>query len=140
MKPIVEQFCEYYRELNHASIGRLDQLYDNKAVLIDPLHSIEGIDAISHYFETMLTNLSYCRFQIIDVLDTNHQAFVTWVMHFAHPRLNKGKAIEVTGSSHLKFDQKLIYHRDYYDLGEMLYEQIPVLGFVIDKLKQRLTA
>jgi len=37
--------------------------------------------------------------------------------------------------SHLKFaDGKVISHRDYFDLGEMLYEHIPLLGGVIKSI------
>jgi hypothetical protein len=35
------------------------------------------------------------------------------------------------GVSHLKFDDLVYFRRDYYDVGSMLYEHIPVLeGFV----------
>ncbi|HGP4674712.1 TPA: nuclear transport factor 2 family protein, partial [Vibrio cholerae O1] len=33
---------------------------------------------------------------------------------------------------------KVTYHRDYFDMGEMLYEQLPVLGQVIRAIKRRL--
>jgi hypothetical protein len=44
----------------------------------------------------------------------------------------------VQGSSHLKgVGDKVVYHRDYLDLGAMLYEQLPLLGRVIRSLKNR---
>ncbi|HDY7901818.1 TPA: nuclear transport factor 2 family protein, partial [Vibrio vulnificus] len=51
----------------------------------------------------------------------------------------KGACVEVKGVSHLKFEAgKVIYHRDYFDLGEMLYENLPLLGGIIRAIKQRL--
>ncbi len=35
-------------------------------------------------------------------------------------------------------DDSIIYHKDYYDLGEMVYEHVPILGFVIKKIKGKL--
>ncbi len=29
-------------------------------------------------------------------------------------------------------------HKDYYDLGEMVYEHVPILGFIIRKIKGKL--
>jgi len=35
-------------------------------------------------------------------------------------------------------DDIIVYHKDYYDLGEMVYEHIPLLGFFVKKIKKRL--
>jgi hypothetical protein len=45
----------------------------------------------------------------------------------------------VDGFSQISFeDNKVKHHRDYFDLGSMLYEQIPVLGLLIKKIKSGL--
>ena len=56
----------------------------------------------------------------------------------SHPQLASGAEIEVTGISHIRYDDLIFYHRDYYDLGEMLYEHIPAYGWITRKLKARL--
>ena len=33
---------------------------------------------------------------------------------------------------------KIYYHRDYFDMGAMVYEQLPLLGRIVRKIKQRL--
>ena len=40
--------------------------------------------------------------------------------------------------SHIRFEERINYHRDYYDLGEMLYEHIPLYGWFTRQLKTRL--
>ena len=55
-----------------------------------------------------------------------------------HKQLNGQKPIEVQGHSHLKMlDGQVVYHRDYLDIGSMLYEHIPVLGCAIKSIKKR---
>jgi hypothetical protein len=59
-------------------------------------------------------------------------------MNYQHPRLNSGKVVSVQGSSHLKgVEDKVIYHRDYLDLGAMLYEQLPLFGRIIRWFKKK---
>ena len=61
-------------------------------------------------------------------------------MRFAHPKLNGHKEITVTGVSEIKFDERITYHRDYFDVGSMFYEQVPILKTIIQALKKRLVA
>ena len=58
-------------------------------------------------------------------------------MNYAHPKLAGGKDIVVDGATDLMFEEKIIYHRDYIDMGQMLYEQIPVLGSIIRYIKKK---
>ena len=63
-----------------------------------------------------------------------------WIMSYQHPKLAAGRSIDVAGISHIRFEEKIFYHRDYYDLGEMLYEHIPLYGWITRRLKARLAA
>ena len=53
---------------------------------------------------------------------------------------NQSRPISVNGVSLLTLkDDRVVYHRDYYDMGEMVYEHVPVLKRVIHYIKKRLT-
>jgi hypothetical protein len=138
MNKVIEDFCEYYQEISLESLSGLGRVYSESAVFEDPLHSIRGLDEITSYFNRTLTNVTYCQFHIDEILETDKQALLTWVMTFSHPKLNRGREIKLPGNSYLKFNQTIYYQRDYYDLGCMIYEQIPVLGFIIGKIKTRM--
>ena len=59
-------------------------------------------------------------------------------MHFQHGKLKNGQPILVEGHSRLKFvDNKVICHRDYFDVGSMLYENVPVVGDLVRLIKNR---
>ncbi len=140
MSQVIERVCRYYQEFSIESLSELSAIYSTHAVFEDPIHEIQGLENITRYFKQTMTNVSYCRFKIEDVLEGDNQAFMTWQMTFLHPKLNKGREVILPGSSHLKFDEKIFYQRDYYDLGHMIYEQIPILGYIIEKLKNRMTS
>ena len=140
MHTIVENFCLYYNEFNQDSIAGLDSIYDQNAVFEDPIGKVEGLNDLKRHFSKMMSNVSYCRFEITDVMANDGQAFITWTMSFAHPKLNGHKEITVTGVSEIKFDERITYHRDYFDVGSMFYEQVPILKTIIQALKKRLAA
>ena len=135
---ILDDFCDYYKALTLEKVRGLGDIYDVDACFKDPVHEIKGLKNIKRYFELLLTNISYCEFNIEQILEQENQAFLTWEMNFAHRKLNHGQAIVVQGVSQLKFNRVITFHRDYYDLGEMVYEQVPFLKSVIKKLKGNL--
>jgi len=139
MHPIVENFCSFYHQLDHNSAHRLAEIYSRDVEFIDPIHHLKGIDNLFKYLHDMMKDVIECRFDITQVMEQENEAYVSWVMHFTHPRLNGSQAIEVPGVSFLRFNQRIEFHQDYYDVGAMLYEHIPLLGSVVGKIKQRLT-
>ena len=135
----LEVFCAFFNKLDNTCTEKLYEVYTEDVVFSDPLHSIEGREALERYFAGMYANVSECRFDYHQRLQQAENAFVTWTMHFAHPRLAGGKRISVEGCSHLTFadDGRVMRHRDYFDAGAMLYENVPVLGRLVRLLKRR---
>ena len=114
-------------------------MYHQNVILQDPFSKLEGLDNVKQHFSQMMQNVSYCRFEIINVVSNEGQAFITWTMMFAHHKLNNHEEIVVDGVSDIKFDERISYHRDYFDVGAMFYEHVPVVKGVIKMLKKRLT-
>ncbi|GGI69857.1 nuclear transport factor 2 family protein [Shewanella gelidii] len=127
-----------YKTLNRHNLHLLDTVYAKDICFIDPLHQIRGLDALMRYFEVLYHNVQSIEFVIHERLTQPHQVCLFWQMSYSHAKLNAGKPILVDGSSHLKLNDEyqICYHRDYFDVGQMLYEPIPVLGHVIRKIKR----
>lgn len=128
-----------YKEFKTLNLETLRAVYDDNIVFIDPIKKVEGIGAMISYFESSRSNVEYCNFHFNEHFEDGDNIFLAWDMHFAHQSLNNGAKMSVSGASHLRLkDNKVIYHRDYYDLGEMLYEHIAVVGAVVRWIKGRL--
>lgn len=135
----IKKFFILYESLTLDSLPEIDQLYSSKMVFRDPVHTIENREAFKEYFTKLLEPLNECTFEIHSFLNDEDNSFVCWTMKFSHQRFYKAKAIEVDGCSHLKWDQdQITFHRDYFDLGQMIYEKIPYLGRLILWIKGRL--
>ena len=134
----LQRFISVYSTLGTDNLGLLTSIYHPKVVFADPMHKVQGIDALVKYFEQLYLQVISCDFVIDHVVETDSQAAVYWTMTLRHKSLAGGKPIKLEGHSQLKMlDDLVIYHRDYFDLGAMLYEHIPLLGSVIKYIKQR---
>ena len=138
----LSHFIALYQQLDRQQLHRLPEIYAEQVVFIDPAHRIEGLAALSDYFAALYERLSYCRFEIVSQQQQGAQAWLGWVMTFSHPRLRGGEPVTVEGATRLEFDEagKVCQHRDYFDLGAMLYEQLPLIGPLVRTIKGRLGA
>lgn len=137
--PVVERFKDFFRVLHEADISRLREFYSDRIVFKDPVHEIKGLVELEDYFASMCADLSDCRFEYLDELVNGRSAYIKWMMHFKHPKLGN-RLISVRGVSHLQISDKIDFHEDFYDMGAMLYEQLPLLGNVTRWLKLRLVS
>ena len=141
MLSLQERFTDFYGSLGPQSLARLDQLYNAGVTFRDPVTAHEGIHALKHYFQRLLANSGGCQFVIHEQDFGTASASARWTMTFTHPRLNRGRVVAVEGVSLLRIqDDRIVLQQDFYDLGAMLYEQLPVLGPVIRILRRRLAA
>jgi len=142
--PLLEQVTSLYEHFDPALIKGLDRIYDTDVVFEDPMHRITGLANLRGYFSGLIEGLDECRFEFSDILEKpgleaeSGQAVLLWQMHYRHRKLRGGKPLAVTGSSHLRYGERVHYHRDYFDAGAMLYEHIPLLGCAIRSIKKRL--
>ncbi len=135
----VQTVADIYSRLDKQNLTLLHHIYHPQVVFQDPLHQVHGLSALEDYFLQLYSNVQRCDFEFDTLAQSGDEGFLTWTMLLQHPRLNSGNALKVHGASHLRFrDALVIYHRDYFDLGEMLYERLPILGSVIRWLKGRM--
>jgi len=140
MSTLLEQFSKSFTQIHKDKLYVLKSLYTTDVVFVDPLHQINGLEALTDYFKQMYENIDTIGF-VMHAHDqvNDSEGYLRWRMRFSHPRLNSGRIIEVEGCSHIRWvDNKVYYHRDYFDAGAMLYEHLPIMGRVIAWLKRRL--
>lgn len=142
----IQRVMQFYSSFNYEAVTTLDNIYSADVIFTDPLNRVEGLTELRRYFSGMLEGLSECHFEFHQVIENAaapaqgrvEQAVLFWTMHYRHKKLAGGKKLSMTGNSHLKFQEKVFYHRDYFDAGAMLYEHVPLLGFAIRSIKKRL--
>lgn len=141
---LLASFQRFYRDFSSADLSQLSDLYAADVLFVDPVHRVQGLAALEAYFRSMGNGLISCSFtfesastpQVLDK-HSNH-VFYVWRMEFRHKRLRGGEPVTVRGVSRIVFNERIIYHEDFYDMGAMLYEHLPLMGRCINWLRQRL--
>lgn len=119
-------------------LSKLDRLYTENLLFKDPVHEVRGLVAMQDYMAAMIANVSECRFEFLDQIATDNTAYIKWNMYFRHPKLQAGNLLTVRGVSQINFAERIHYHEDFYDVGSMVYEHVPVIGGLTRWLKRRL--
>lgn len=129
-----------FNNFNGKNPSVLNDFYDEAVTFQDPLTRVQGLEALKAYYAHAYKNVLSIRFIFGHTITEDSIVGVPWEMQLSARSLNNGKEISVFGFSQFRFNSqnKVCYHRDYFDLGAMVYENIPIQGAVIRLLKKLL--
>jgi limonene-1,2-epoxide hydrolase len=132
----------FFEKLSKDNMGLVDEFYHPQVDFIDPVGAIKGSAKIKTYYSHMYQNAKNLKFDFVEFHEAGNHVVAIWKMTLQTDKLNGGEAYTVDGNSVIKFDEngKAVYHRDYFDMGAFVYERVPVVGFVVRKIKERLKA
>ncbi len=136
----LENFVCFYNSLNADNLAGLAQIYHPDVVFSDPVHRVEGLLALQAYFSHAYARLTQSHFNAQNMAVNGVVGFVSWQMRIRHPAIAQGSEILVDGCSELHWheDGRIIFHRDYYDLTQMVYQHLPVMRWLTGKIKQQM--
>ncbi|MDC0229769.1 nuclear transport factor 2 family protein [Deltaproteobacteria bacterium] len=129
-------FREWVINLNESTLDEIVSYYDEKVFFKDPFNEFNGREKLKKLFLHMFITFKNPHFVFIDTIENSEGIFLTWNFIFSY----KEKLFMIHGSSHLKLndEKKIVYHRDYWDVGEELLLKIPLIkslyGFFQNKL------
>jgi ketosteroid isomerase-like protein len=136
----VQAIARFYEQLKADDLDRLSAFYSEDARFKDPFNDVTGIAPIRAIFEHMFRVLEAPRFVVRETVQQGAAAFLIWDFHYTVRVLGRARQGHIHGATQLRFadDGRVLLHRDYWDAAEELYEQLPVLGAVLRRLKRRL--
>jgi len=135
---LIKNLKEIFNNLNATNTNVLEQIYSEDLIFEDPAHKIQGLKNFQLYCQNLYQRVNKCKFQFHNVEYFSGGAILEWTMLLQHPSLNRGNEFSVAGVSIIKFNDKIYSHRDYFDLGAMLYEQLPLFGSMTKFIKRKL--
>jgi len=140
MEKRIEKTVATFNALDKDNMHVLDDFYHDAVVFEDPLGHIEGLPALKDYYARMYGNVQTIRFDFARHIVDGETHVAIWTMRMSAKGLNRGNEVAVDGVSVLRFDEDdlVVYHRDYFDVGAMVYEHVPVLGFITRRVKRHL--
>lgn len=137
-----EQFIrDFFNQLRADKMHLCDDFYHSDILFQDPLGEIRGLNAMKAYYSNLYKNVLEIRFEFKEMTSSERKSFAPWLMHLRASGLNSGNWVIVPGVSEFEFDpssQKVIYHRDYFDMGAFVYEHIPILKNILKYIRSKL--
>jgi steroid delta-isomerase len=132
----LKDLTTWFENLKEESLDEIGLFYDEDVFFKDPFNEIEGKDKLIKIFEHMFENLVNPHFVIIDTIENSDGAFLTWDFFSSI----KGREHKIHGSSHLKYngESRIIYHRDYWDVGEEILLNVPFIKLMYSYFRKKM--
>ena len=132
----LKDLTTWFENLKEESLDEIGLFYDENVFFKDPFNEIEGKDKLIKIFEHMFENLVNPHFVIIDTIEDSDGAFLTWDFFSSI----KGRDYKIHGSSHLKYngESRIIYHRDYWDVGEEILLNVPFIKLMYSYFRKKM--
>ena len=137
----IEKIQHFFNIANKDNMRKVcEDFYDEKIIFEDPISKISGREDMIKYYNHMYENVSEIKFKFSNEMAKGNSVYASWTMTLKASGLRGGEPVAVDGVSYFEFNKagKAIYHRDYFDVGSMVYEHIPVLGYAVKYVKGRL--
>lgn len=118
----------------------IDETYAETLFFRDGFKEYHTREPLKAYLLHGTEALRSCRFDFPSVAWDQGDYYFRWVMSVSLKRDAEGVSEDVIGFSHIRFDEagKVVFQQDYWDPTDVLYSRIPVAGWLINKVHQRL--
>ena len=140
MSDRLDNLIRYFETITEAIVPQLRVFYSADAYFKDSFSEVYKVEQIERIFAHMFGPLSKPRFIVHSRIEQGDEAFLTWDFRFRIKKYKPDVEQVIRGGSQLCFDpqNKVCYHRDYWDAAEELYEKLPLIGGLMRFMKRRM--
>lgn len=130
-------YIALFENLSLERISQTDAFVSNKIEFKDPFNHIVGIESFKLLLKKTLSDVENPTFKVTHKTCVQDTAFLKW--HFTGVVSGIGHW-EIIGMTELSFDAdgRVSKHIDYWDASEHFYMKLPIIGWVLRKIKRRL--
>lgn len=106
----------------------------------DPFNDVAGIDRMIAVFQGGFADTRSMRFEVIDLARRGPRGFILWRM-YVRPRRFGGRSdwlVEGVSEVQLTPEGKVAVHIDHWDSGAQFYARLPLIGWLVRRVRRRL--
>ena len=135
--PTLKAYANLFENLSPDLIERLGEWASEDIRFKDPFNDITGISALQKLLHKTLDDVANPNFTVTHIIEADGINIIRW--HFKG-HLDKLGLWEVTGLSEVVLNEegRISSHIDYWDASEYFYMKIPIIGWLLRKIRQRL--
>jgi len=131
-----EKYRRYLETLTSETLKALPDYVTQGVHFKDPFNDVRGADEMGRVFRHMFDSVEGINFRVRHALSNGDTCLMAWRFE---GRL-KGVPWAFDGTSVIKFapDGRVSEHIDYWDAARNFYERLPVIGWLLARLRKRL--
>lgn len=137
----VQNYASFFENIQEDTpIDDYKIFFDLNAGFKDPFHEVKGIERIFEVFQKMYKNLDKPAFKVNEIIQNKNISYLNWQFSFSFK--NEKEVNSFVGVSRVVFNHegKAIFHEDYWDAAENIYEKIPFFKYLIKIVKNKIKA
>lgn len=138
----IQRFTEFLKNVGNPDYIRENtaEAYAQGAYLDDTIVTHRGPEEIKKYFLQTAETMTSFEVKILDTARSGPDHYIRWEMIFSAPKMADGKPLHSVGVSQVRFNAegKVAMHQDFWDSGQNLYGHIPVVGGLIQLIRNRM--
>jgi len=136
------RFQQFFQPLAPDRVEQLiERTYAPDVYFNDTLKAVRGRPALRDYMVDSAQGAAECRVLFDEVTRTAvGEHHLRWRMMIRFKRFAGGRETWSIGMSHIRLDEHglVVYHQDYWNAADGLFQHIPILGTAIRAIKKRL--
>lgn len=134
-----QAYADFFARLSPGALAHLHEVFEPDVHFRDPFNDVHGISAVRRVFEDMYEKVQEPRFEVLEVVENDDVAYLSWRFHYRLPRIGD-QSFEGVSRCVLSANGKVREHVDYWDPSVPIYEKIPLLSSMLRLVKKRLSA
>ncbi len=129
-------YKRFLENLSSDTLGALPDYVTENVHFQDPFNDVHGVEAMTEVFRHMFANVAHVRFRVHQIADQGDICFMAWTFE----GILRREPWSFDGTSVLRFteDGRVSEHIDYWDAARHFYERLPVIGWMLARLRRRL--
>ncbi len=118
----------------------LESAYAEELYFNDTIHTHSQRDELIKYLLESAAKAELVEVEIQDIATSGNNYYLRWVMVMRFEAAGKAVESKSIGISHIRLnaDQKIVLHQDYWDSSQGLYQHLPVVGYLINRVRAKL--
>jgi ketosteroid isomerase-like protein len=133
------RYASFFETMTPEALDRLADVVTDDVHFVDPFNDVHGVEALRRILAAMYRDTQDPRFHVTHRAFDGDVCFLRWTFS-ARVRALGGDWC-IAGMSELRFDPdgRVREHIDHWDAAGQLYERLPGLGWVLRRLRRRLS-
>jgi steroid delta-isomerase len=140
IEPELQRYIDFFENLREELLDRLSVVMTEDVHFVDPFNDVTGSDKVRLIFKHMFRQLESPEFNVThaaSVPGSDRAGLLRWELSATPKRGGGSEPLRITGMSEVHFaaDGRICEHIDHWDAGRQFYEQIPLLGWILRRVR-----